>query len=113
MLMALAILRLCGTVKEAMVAPRAKGPPNEAACRTKDRCEAAVRKTTWMRHICRAGDAYPGEPQKSEGLLSRTWWLLGLKGPSTKTPAGYSQLHAHGAWHLSDWAVEKMIETDQ
>lgn len=32
LLMALAILRLCGTVKEAIVAPSASGPPNDAAC---------------------------------------------------------------------------------
>ena len=32
LLMALAILRLCGMVKEPIVAPSAKGPPREAAC---------------------------------------------------------------------------------
>ena len=34
LLMALAILRLCGMVKEPIVAPSAKGPPREAACST-------------------------------------------------------------------------------
>lgn len=33
LLMALAILRLCGMVKEPIVAPSAKGPPREAACK--------------------------------------------------------------------------------
>ena len=32
--MALAILRLCGMVKEPIVAPSARGPPREAACNT-------------------------------------------------------------------------------
>ena len=33
LLMALAILRLWGMVKDPMVAPKARGPPREAACR--------------------------------------------------------------------------------
>ena len=33
LLMALAILRLCGTVKEPIVAPSVKGPPRDAACK--------------------------------------------------------------------------------
>ena len=32
LLMALAILRLCGTVKEPNVAPSVSGPPSDAAC---------------------------------------------------------------------------------
>lgn len=32
LLIARAILRLCGTVKEPTVAPRVNGPPKEAAC---------------------------------------------------------------------------------
>lgn len=33
LLMALAILRLCGTVKEPIVAPSVSGPPRDAACK--------------------------------------------------------------------------------